>query len=264
MENGSGMDAGDAAERVAGMSVPELKNLIAGAGLSHADCFEKPELRARAIEALAKGTAETEVGGAAGEAAGESSSRAHPNELDPLSHHFALADGTRAHICDVIIMEVSQGNIARAAELLSFAPGQDAPPAFINAVGPISQFSLLVAACSANLPTCLSWVAMLLNAGADPNLPMPADPTGELDISGMTPILAAVPILVPDLYTLSMKDSSAEYQNRVRSNMAEYSKPGGECEGVVELLLENGADPNYCNAQVRTGGGGARRLMHDE
>ena len=254
-------DAGDAAERVVGMSVSDLKNLITGAGLSHADCFEKPELRARAIEALAKEVSGEAEGAGAVEAARES--RAPPNELDPLSHYFTLAGGTRAHICDVIILEVSQGNIARAAELLSFAP-QDDPPAFINVVGPNSQFSLLVAACSANLPTCLSWVAMLLNAGADPNLSMPADPTGELEIAGMTAIFAAVPNLVPDLYTLAMKDSGAEYQNRIRRNMAEYAKPGGECEKVVEILLGNGADPNYCNAQVRTSAAHARHTTTDE
>ena len=40
------------AERVAGMSVKELKKTITEAGLSHADCFEKPELRRRAVDAL--------------------------------------------------------------------------------------------------------------------------------------------------------------------------------------------------------------------
>lgn len=38
-----------------GMSVKELKKTIAEAGLSHADCFEKPDLRARAVEALNAG-----------------------------------------------------------------------------------------------------------------------------------------------------------------------------------------------------------------
>ena len=50
-------------ERVAGMSVKELKNTIDDAGLSHADCFEKPELRKRAAEALAKGTGGGDGGG---------------------------------------------------------------------------------------------------------------------------------------------------------------------------------------------------------
>ena len=34
------------------MAVRELKKTITDAGLSHADCFEKNELRERAVEAL--------------------------------------------------------------------------------------------------------------------------------------------------------------------------------------------------------------------
>ena len=41
-------------ERVASMAVRELKKIITDAGLSHADCFEKNELRERAVEALKK------------------------------------------------------------------------------------------------------------------------------------------------------------------------------------------------------------------
>ena len=40
------------AARVVSMSVKELKKTIADARLSHADCFEKPELRKRAVEAM--------------------------------------------------------------------------------------------------------------------------------------------------------------------------------------------------------------------
>ena len=40
------------AARVVSMSVKELKKTITDAGLSHADCFEKPELRKRAVEAM--------------------------------------------------------------------------------------------------------------------------------------------------------------------------------------------------------------------
>ena len=40
------------------MSVRELKKLIVNAGLSHADCFEKPELRIRARDAINKAQAE--------------------------------------------------------------------------------------------------------------------------------------------------------------------------------------------------------------
>ena len=44
--------AASASERVTGMSVKELKKLITDAGLSHADCVEKSELRKRGAEAL--------------------------------------------------------------------------------------------------------------------------------------------------------------------------------------------------------------------
>ena len=46
--------AASASGRVAGMSVKELKKLITHAGLSHADCVEKSELRERGAEALEK------------------------------------------------------------------------------------------------------------------------------------------------------------------------------------------------------------------
>ena len=49
---GGGGGGADAAERVAEMSVKELKKTITDAGLSHDDCFEKPELRVRAAAAL--------------------------------------------------------------------------------------------------------------------------------------------------------------------------------------------------------------------
>jgi hypothetical protein len=48
-------DASKDALQVAGMSVKELKKVITDGGLSHADCFEKSELRKRAGEALEKG-----------------------------------------------------------------------------------------------------------------------------------------------------------------------------------------------------------------
>ena len=54
------MDA--SANDVDAMSIKEMKALIAKAGLSHADCFEKSELRQRAREALAKtASAETQL-----------------------------------------------------------------------------------------------------------------------------------------------------------------------------------------------------------
>ena len=46
-----------ASERVLDLRVKELKKIITDAGLSHADCFEKPELRRRAVEALEMGAA---------------------------------------------------------------------------------------------------------------------------------------------------------------------------------------------------------------
>ena len=49
-----------AANDVDAMSVKELKALITKAGLSHADCFEKSDLRQRAREALAKTAAAEE------------------------------------------------------------------------------------------------------------------------------------------------------------------------------------------------------------
>ena len=48
---------GTASERVQDLRVKELKKIIDDAGLSHADCFEKPELRRRAVEALEMGVA---------------------------------------------------------------------------------------------------------------------------------------------------------------------------------------------------------------
>ena len=54
------MDA--SANDVDAMSIKEMKALITKAGLSHADCFEKSDLRQRAREALAKtASAETQV-----------------------------------------------------------------------------------------------------------------------------------------------------------------------------------------------------------
>jgi hypothetical protein len=46
------MDADAALAHIEGKSVKELKKIIVTAGLPHADCFEKPELRKRAVEAL--------------------------------------------------------------------------------------------------------------------------------------------------------------------------------------------------------------------
>ena len=52
----------NAADDVEAMSIKEMKALITKAGLSHADCFEKSDLRLRAREALAKtASAETQL-----------------------------------------------------------------------------------------------------------------------------------------------------------------------------------------------------------
>ena len=52
----------NAADDVEAMSIKEMKALITKAGLSHADCFEKSDLRQRAREALAKtASAETQL-----------------------------------------------------------------------------------------------------------------------------------------------------------------------------------------------------------
>ena len=52
----------DSSNEVEAMSIKEMKALIAKAGLSHADCFEKSDLRQRAREALAKtASAETQI-----------------------------------------------------------------------------------------------------------------------------------------------------------------------------------------------------------
>ena len=56
------MDSSNAANDVEAMSIKEMKALITKAGLSHADCFEKSDLRQRAREALAKtASAETQL-----------------------------------------------------------------------------------------------------------------------------------------------------------------------------------------------------------
>ena len=56
------MDSSNAAKDVDAMSIKEMKALITKAGLSHADCFEKSDLRQRAREALAKtASAETQL-----------------------------------------------------------------------------------------------------------------------------------------------------------------------------------------------------------
>ena len=56
------MDSSNAAKDVDAMSIKEMKALIAKVGLSHADCFEKSDLRQRAREALAKtASAETQL-----------------------------------------------------------------------------------------------------------------------------------------------------------------------------------------------------------
>ena len=57
----------DYAAQVADLSVKELKKTITDAGLSHQDCFEKPMLRVRAVEALER-LAEAKVLAAAREA----------------------------------------------------------------------------------------------------------------------------------------------------------------------------------------------------
>ena len=57
-------------EKVAAMTVKELKKTIVGAGLSHADCLEKQELRARALVALSLTTQAAGDGAADGAAAG--------------------------------------------------------------------------------------------------------------------------------------------------------------------------------------------------
>ncbi len=52
----------DSSNDVEAMSIKEMKALITKAGLSHADCFEKSDLRQRAREALAKtASAETQL-----------------------------------------------------------------------------------------------------------------------------------------------------------------------------------------------------------
>lgn len=58
------------------MPVKALKDLIASAGLSHADCVEKSELRARAVEALAVLLEKSASLGAAGPPGGEGGERA--------------------------------------------------------------------------------------------------------------------------------------------------------------------------------------------
>ena len=85
------MDSSNAANDVEAMSIKEMKALITKAGLSHADCFEKSDLRQRAREALAKtASAETQL------------SESDEIEDEPPTKR-AKADDSRPHVYALMI-----------------------------------------------------------------------------------------------------------------------------------------------------------------
>ena len=88
------MDA--SANDVDAMSIKEMKALITKAGLSHADCFEKSDLRQRAREALAKtASAETQLS--------ESSDEIEDSDDDAPPTKRAKQDDSKPHVYALLI-----------------------------------------------------------------------------------------------------------------------------------------------------------------
>ena len=84
------------ANDVDAMSIKEMKALIAKAGLSHADCFEKSDLKQRAREALAKtASAETQLS--------ESDEIEDSDDDDAPPAKRAKADASRPHVYALLI-----------------------------------------------------------------------------------------------------------------------------------------------------------------
>ena len=86
----------NAANDVEAMSIKEMKALITKAGLSHADCFEKSDLRQRAREALAKtASAETQLS--------ESSDEIEDSDDDAPPTKRAKQDDSKPHVYALLI-----------------------------------------------------------------------------------------------------------------------------------------------------------------
>ena len=85
----------NAANDVEAMSIKEMKALITKAGLSHADCFEKSDLRQRAREALAKtASAETQL---------SESDEIEDSDDDAPPAKRAKADDSKPHVYALLI-----------------------------------------------------------------------------------------------------------------------------------------------------------------
>ena len=85
----------NAADDVEAMSIKEMKALITKAGLSHADCFEKSDLRQRAREALAKtASAETQL---------SESDEIEDSDDDAPPAKRAKADDAKPHVYALMI-----------------------------------------------------------------------------------------------------------------------------------------------------------------
>ena len=85
----------DSSNDVDAMSIKEMKALITKAGLSHADCFEKSDLRQRAREALAKtASAETQL---------SESDEIEDSDDDAPPAKRAKADDAKPHVYALMI-----------------------------------------------------------------------------------------------------------------------------------------------------------------
>ena len=86
----------NAANDVEAMSIKEMKALITKAGLSHADCFEKSDLRQRAREALAKtASAETQLS--------ESDEIEDSDDDEPPAKRAKADDAKKPHVYALMI-----------------------------------------------------------------------------------------------------------------------------------------------------------------
>ena len=92
------MDSSNAAKDVDAMSIKEMKALIAKVGLSHADCFEKSDLRQRAREALAKtASAETQL------SESDDSDEIEDSDDEPPAKRAKADDAKKPHVYALMI-----------------------------------------------------------------------------------------------------------------------------------------------------------------
>ena len=88
----------NAANDVEAMSIQEMKALITKAGLSHADCFEKSDLRQRAREALAKtASAETQL------SESDDSDEIEDSDDEPPAKRARADDAMKPHVYALLI-----------------------------------------------------------------------------------------------------------------------------------------------------------------